>query len=331
MAIDDALNTFRQLYGTRYVLGARLGEGASGVTFLARDLLRSIDVCLKFFLNSSASAGAARDWYITSTMKHQSIADTFTIEALDRGDANHVVVVSRYIPGAPLADVLNNFDASPETDQGEQRAALLTVLSDVCGAVAACHESGHGHGDLHERNVIVTARGVELGAVVIDFDNATIADAGATEAEHKAKDLRSLRRIAGMITYGWTWHDRLQELLDGHDTINAFTEALGWGRRLFEAADRHARQPLNEHQLCEALYDHNFTLGFAPEQAKKMMRSIEAVVGTLQLDTLWASAKTNWRKRTRNQFSFRVVDDGEKPQLPDQLARLLRKPSETIE
>jgi serine/threonine protein kinase len=320
--MDDELELFRQRFGDRYAIAHKLGEGASGVTYVARDLRRGVDVCLKFFLSSFAPSGAARDWHITSTMKHPSIADTFTVEVVDPRNTDHVVAVSRFISGVSLGDALANFENATEHQPAMRKDLLNYAMNDVCEAVGACHARGFGHGDLHAQNVIVTLRDDHLAAVLIDFDNATLGQVSSSEGERMQKDIRSLRRLTGMITHGWKWHEALDDLLATQSQIGGFRGAFWWGVRLFEAADRHPQQPLNEHFFCQALYDHNFEVDHAPAYAQAMMRSITMVSREIGVDDLLARAQASWCRNTRNQFSFRLAEGGE-VQVPPHLRVLL--------
>jgi serine/threonine protein kinase len=221
-----------------------------------------------------------------------------------------------------LGDAIANFENATDHQPAMRNDLLGSAMNELFEAVSACHAKGLGHGDLHEQNVIVTLRDDRLGAVIIDFDNATLGQVSSSEGERMQKDIRSLRRLTGMITQGWKWHDALDDLLATHSQIGGFRGAFWWGVRLFEAADRHPQQPLNEHYFCQALYDHNFEVDHAPAYAQAMMRSIAMVSREVGVGDLLASAHVSWRHKTRNQFSFRLAE-GDEVQVPPHLRVLL--------
>ncbi len=148
------------------------------------------------------------------------------MEHFDYGGAEPaVVLVSRFIPGRNLETVLRSIEDGPEADR---RPLLRTVVArlgiSLCSAVLVLHARGVGHGDLHGRNIIVSPAdrnddvigGSPWRPVLIDFDNATFRRAPEDgEQARIEKDVRSIRRLLGAMTYGSAWHDELTGLLSG--------------------------------------------------------------------------------------------------------------------
>ena len=232
------VESFDKVHGDHYEVRDPLGEGAAGFTFRGFDRRRSVEVCLKFYLNGKADRGADRDWRITSTIKHELVADTFSVEHFDYGGAEPaVVLVSRFIPGRNLERVLRSIEDEPEADR---RPLLRTVVArlgvSLDSAVQVLHARGVGHGDLHGRNVIVSPAdrnddvigGSPWRPVLIDFDNATFRRAPEDgEQARIEKDVRSIRRLLGSMTYGSAWHDELTGLLQECPTTRDEGFALG--------------------------------------------------------------------------------------------------------
>ena len=247
---------FTATHGDHYTLRQELGVGASGFTFLAHDQRRRVPVCIKLYLDGQADPGAERDWRITSTIKHDQIADTFSVEHFDVGEsAPAVAVVSRFITGQNLETVLQRAEAL-EGVQG--RAALNEIVSRLavrlCHAVLVLHDRGVGHGDLHERNIIVTQdartdvfpRG-GWSAVLIDFDNATFRrDPADGEQVRMESDVRALRRLVKMMTHGLEWHDEISGLLDASTSARDLGYGIGAALSFFGNADNVAPSHFDE-------------------------------------------------------------------------------------
>lgn len=230
---SEILAAFSRQHGDHYRVAEPLGEGGSGFTHRAHDLRRDIDVCLKFFLHGGAPSGARRDWRITSNLKHPLIADTFSVEhfVIHGLSEPAVAVVSRLIPGDTLEAAIDKFRNLP-TDQkcALHHGLVQQVGGDICSAVRDCHSDGHGHGDLSERNVMVSRdpKTHQSRATIIDFDNATYKPElrDLQEGPRIEKDIRSLVRLVGILTFDSKWHDGVQSVLRSCTTAQSVGEAL---------------------------------------------------------------------------------------------------------
>ena len=308
---EALLKDFKSVFGDRYAVTRPLGSGASGRAYLATDMRRRIDVCVKLYRAGTPPSGSERDWYITSVIKHESLGDTFTIEDFRSDGRDCTATISRYIEGYSLSDVLFKLDSVPSERHRVLVVHLLAIAAkDVCGAIQACHRHGFGHGDLHERNVIIKREGAGLRAVVIDFDNATLGNTKDLEIERFAKDIRSLRLLIGQVTYGWKWHDAFQRLLDNHRSIAEFIGAFYWAISFLTTADGQTGNTADLNALCVALHDHASYLSVAPQYAEAMYRTIEEVVDALGLRSEFALARSAWQRMTAGRFTFHL------PQMP---------------
>ncbi|TMQ04045.1 MAG: hypothetical protein E6J90_52370 [Deltaproteobacteria bacterium] len=301
------LADFIRSHGQHYEIVRELGTGASGRAHLAHDLRRRVSVCVKLYHDGVPAKGSDRDWHVTSTLKHPAVADTFTIEEFYSGERDCIAVVSRFIEGHSLKQMLQHLERAPKERQVDISIALLnSIYDDLCDGIIACHEAGFGHGDLHCQNVIVCKRGPKLGAVIIDFDNATIAASSFDEHARFQRDIRSLRRLVGMITQGWKWHEALQHLLDHHQSVSALRHALHWSLEFLLSADRRrGNATIGLQAFVDALYTHHRCLRpQQPEHADAVMDVIELVAADIGLRSELDEAKKSWEKRTRNRFTW---------------------------
>jgi serine/threonine protein kinase len=217
--IEDVVNKFKESYNYKYEVKGRLGEGQIGVTYRATDKLRGSDVCLKFFKSDPLTSGVMRDWEITSKIKHELIVDTQTIEKLEIENQDHYVAVSRFINGKNLEVFLNELDKIKDIKKTEY--FFEKIFNSLCDSVSICHEQNSGHGDLHERNIIIEPSTnndstYNFKTILIDFDNASFKNNSEEVSEENKKkgDLRALIRISGFFTYGISdWHNDIQEML----------------------------------------------------------------------------------------------------------------------
>jgi hypothetical protein len=304
-ALVQLRSDFLATYGDRYSIRRTLGEGASGRAYLANDHRRRVDVCIKLYHEGIPAKGSDRDWHITSTLKHRAVADTFTVEEFSSTQRRCLAVVSRFIRGHSLMRVLQQIEATPLERQVELSIAFLdSVIEDLCEGLSACHDAGFGHGDLHARNVIICQREHRLGAVIIDFDNATIASSSCDEKSRCASDVRSLRYLIGQIAQGWKWHELLLSLVDHHQSIGALRGALGWALAFLKTADGRTGSKTDVKALRSALYHHSHIRPEAWEHADAVLNAVESVAADLGLNAELADAKQSWQRLNRNQFTF---------------------------
>lgn len=165
-----------------YSLVERLGEGASGVVYKARQHSTGQWVAVKFL---RAAAGAdeatrarrharfARETHLCAQLHHPHIVRLLDQGQTERGD---LFAVFEFVPGETLRDLLQRDGALPATQAGELMGQILDALVDA-------HAQGIVHRDLKPLNIMVTQRGDRLHAKVLDFGIGTLAaELGAAES-----------------------------------------------------------------------------------------------------------------------------------------------------
>lgn len=217
---ENILNEFQKLYEHRYQIKTFLGKGAYGSTYRALDIHRDIDVCVKLFNDGEIPQGASRDWHITSKLKHPLIVDTFTVEPFHSVSLSKdcIAVISRFIEGKNLGQLLDKIQES-EQHEFQSTQLLKAINRDLCESIQICHKEGFGHGDLHERNIIICkdkSNKLNLKTVLIDFDNATYKkkiNDNDSETKRMESDIGAIKYIVGCVTVNYRWHDGIQKVL----------------------------------------------------------------------------------------------------------------------
>ncbi|MEK8029527.1 TOMM system kinase/cyclase fusion protein [Ideonella sp. DXS29W] len=157
-----------------YSLVERLGEGASGVVYKARQHSTGQWVAVKFL---RAAAGAdeatrarrharfARETHLCAQLHHPHI-----VRLLDQGqtEGGDLFAVFEFVPGETLRDLLQREGALTPTQAGMLMGQVLDALVDA-------HTQGIVHRDLKPLNIMVTRRGDRLHAKVLDFGIGTLA------------------------------------------------------------------------------------------------------------------------------------------------------------
>lgn len=242
------VDAFLKTHAEHYEIKSELGEGGAGYTFLAHDKRRGVDVCVKLLKTGTASEGSRRDWTMTTTIKHPLVGDTFTVEHFDIAGASAPcsAIVSRYIEGKSYSDFIDELRRLGGDHQMAAERDLAAFGVELCNAVAAIHAFKVGHGDLHERNIIVTGPTPDVVVqeyepprwrpVVIDFDSMTFtAPAEQEEAARIESDVRALRWQLGCLTVDTPWHSPIQKVLAEATSARDLAQASKFVRRVLRS------------------------------------------------------------------------------------------------
>jgi serine/threonine protein kinase len=154
----------------KYVVKSRLGEGTSGVVYLARDEFSQSEVALKVYESDLLGQMPAhvRLQFLTEAslagrLEHPHIAKI--LDATTGDDVSYVV--TEYVPGGSLADIIEKGELLPVDD-------AIEIGFKCCGALDYAFRRDIIHRDIKPANILVST-GTEIK--IIDFGAAWIRNA----------------------------------------------------------------------------------------------------------------------------------------------------------
>ncbi len=166
----------------------RLGEGATGAVYKARQASTGQSVAIKLLHPAASDAASrarlaarfARETHFCACLHHPHI-----VRLLDQGetDAGDLFAVFEYVPGQTLRDLLQREGALPAVVAGQ-------LMGQVLDALAEAHAQGIVHRDLKPINIMVSRYGERLHAKVLDFGIGTFA-ADLAPAEPNERNLNA--------------------------------------------------------------------------------------------------------------------------------------------
>ncbi len=146
----------QKILGQKYMIQKRIGQGASGVVFLAVDSVLQRDVAVKFINTDQCLSETDQDplneGRLMSRLNHPNIAQIYNIGQQD--DLQYIIM--EHTQGLHL------FDAWKDMNLQNRLSLFMQVLN----AIDAAHEREVIHRDIKPSNIIVTADGK---VKVLDF------------------------------------------------------------------------------------------------------------------------------------------------------------------
>ena len=205
------LDAFNNRHGSKYQTRGVLGSGNNGICYEALEIASQVPVAVKLSSYGLDVAGQ-RDFRVPRLLgPTRRVAALHTIQPFNVGKLTHYGVVSQLIRGVTLERFIEGlalvpFDRGTESDRDFALMALRDLAGTLCDGVEAMHQAGFGHGDLHERNVLVSAgnpRGwPNIEATLIDLGNASVRPTRSVEENEnalKVKDLSALRKCLNLL------------------------------------------------------------------------------------------------------------------------------------
>ena len=160
---------FDRMVGTvvsHYSVLSRLGVGAQGRVYLARDNRNNRQVALKFLLPQCCQDDLAVERFVReakagSAAAHPNICRVYGLESTSEG---HLFIAMSYCEGRTLKQRLESGAL-----RVEEAVAIAVQLAD---GLAAAHAHGVVHRDIKPGNLAMTADGIKI----LDFGLARLAD-----------------------------------------------------------------------------------------------------------------------------------------------------------
>src|SRR5580765_537157 len=142
-----------------YEVTSRLGEGAMGVVFRARDTKLLRDVALKVLPDHLANdpdrlSRLQREAQVLASLNHSNIAHVYGLEQVGGSEC----IVMEFVEGETLEEALKH-GRRPVHD-------TLEIARQLADGLAAAHERGIVHRDLKPANIKLASKGV---VKILDF------------------------------------------------------------------------------------------------------------------------------------------------------------------
>jgi len=172
MATDDLIAPKApQRIGGRYELTARLGRGAMGIVYQARDEIMRRDVALKVLTADFEDDPEIKTRFLREAQAAAGLSHPNIITIFDVGEENErFYIVMELLRGT----VLKSFLKRPETASLGRKIHLMTQL---CAGLSAAHHASIYHRDIKPGNVFVRSDGL---LKILDFGVARLATSSMT-------------------------------------------------------------------------------------------------------------------------------------------------------
>ena len=153
----------------KYLLEAKLGEGITGVVYVATPLDKGNKVAVKVFHNRGINAHGADELFLRELHVLRNFKHPNAVEILDYGitEDHKRYVVTELIEGRTLRELISN--------QGPLSTSLAAeVISQVCAVLQQGHQQGFTHGDIKPDNILVGEDQQSVLVKVLDFGYAKL-------------------------------------------------------------------------------------------------------------------------------------------------------------
>ncbi len=186
-----------KVISNRYVVDRRLGSGAMGEVYLARDRLLKKPVAIKVLRpDLAANRGTVRR-FLREVALAQSVTHPSVVRIYDTGEADALPYFTmEYLQGQRLDELILR-DAD-EVGSHLSIREIRDICWEILRAIEAAHEVGVIHRDLKPSNVLLTHR----GAIVMDFGVAGIDAAPEPIANASTASFESLVRTEAGTIFG---------------------------------------------------------------------------------------------------------------------------------
>jgi serine/threonine-protein kinase len=223
----------------KYVVRAKIGEGAMGTVYLGQHQVLDSRVAIKVIRQTGHTSDEDVSRFFTearaaSKIGHENIVTILDVGRTDGGDPFYIMEL---LTGESLLGRL-----------GRGRRPLdevLHVAQQIAGALTASHHKGIVHRDLKPANVFLIKRGADASfAKVLDFGVAKLTDESERPTDHRTQTGRLLG----------TPHYMAPEQVAGRRAVDGRADVYALGVMLFEMVS--GRLPFDAPKWTEVLIQH---------------------------------------------------------------------------
>ena len=187
---NNALSAHKIILNQRFVLESVLGAGGMGTVYKARDLRKveaqdtnpyvAVKVLGDNFKNHpDAFITLQREASRSHLLSHPQIV---TVHDFDR-DGDTIYMTMELLDGQPLDELIKNHNRQPL-----EKNKALTIIADICNALAHAHSKNIIHSDLKPSNIFCTKNNTKI----LDFGIARISNPQQSQADFDAGSLGAL-------------------------------------------------------------------------------------------------------------------------------------------
>jgi len=272
-------------YIDRFELIEKLGKGAQGIVYLAKDVKLNRQVAVKTLLHKNKDGDQIfNEAKSVSSLQHPNIIPLYEI-----GTHNEKpFLVYPYVKGKSLRQCL---------DESEKLTVIKSteIISAVLDGLAHAHEKGIIHRDLNPSNILMD-----------ENDKPRIMDFGiSTFAGHNTGD----NNIVGTVNYMspeqlnnkpiGPWSDvfsigvMLYEMLTGHSIFKADNSMVS----IYKILNENILEPSTRNSAVDKELDHIVLKSIAKEKEKRYQSAIEmkeALDAYMHVETSGEITNTNW-------------------------------------
>jgi serine/threonine protein kinase len=213
-----AVATEGDLIAERYKLVRKVGSGAMGTVWQARDQLLRRDVAVKELLvrtgmtelqTDEARNRAMREARLAARLHHPNVISIYDVVEYE----GRPCLIMEYLPSQSLADLIAEHGVLPV-------GTVARIGTQIASALAAAHTAGIVHRDVKPANVLLTGDNV-----------AKLTDFGISRADGDAT-VTAAGLLAGTPAY------LPPEVAQGHDSVFA-SDVYALGAMLYAAVEGH--------------------------------------------------------------------------------------------
>src|SRR5262245_5502052 len=171
MAAADLVQRRSPEWIGRYQVIERIGRGAMGVVYRARDEAMGREVAIKVLMADFEDDPDIRARFLREAEAAASLSHPNIITIFDVGeDADRFFIVMELLRGSTLKDFLRQSD-------GARLERKLDLMIQMCAGLGAAHKASVFHRDMKPGNIFVRADGI---LKILDFGVARLASSSMT-------------------------------------------------------------------------------------------------------------------------------------------------------